>query len=103
MLYEFIKAWRATRDPFDEVILYFFFQWFLNHCISKIAEPMPHYLRMLTYAREPDTEWGPAKNENRSGRYKPTIENSTGIDQLNLTDHDNDSMFDSENVLRVRF
>ena len=26
---------------------------------------------MLNYASQPDTDWGPAKNENRYGRYKP--------------------------------
>ncbi|CAF3908862.1 unnamed protein product, partial [Rotaria sordida] len=46
-----------------------------------VIEHMPHYLRMLTYTRQPDTEWGPEKNENRYSRYKPKIEQSTFINQ----------------------
>ena len=30
---------------------------------------MPHYLRMLTYASQPQDNWGPARKENRCGRY----------------------------------
>ncbi len=63
---------------------------------------MPRYLRMLTYASQPDTEWGPAKNENRSGRYQPKIDQSTPIYQSNMNDGDDNLAFDSENILRTR-
>ncbi len=35
---------------------------------------MPHYLRMLNYASKPQSDWGPAKKENRYDRYE-LIEN----------------------------
>jgi hypothetical protein len=58
---------------------------------------------MLTYARQPDTEWGPVKNENRFGRYKPKIDKSTYVYQSNITnDDDNNSMIDSMNIFRVK-
>ncbi|CAF1249713.1 unnamed protein product [Adineta steineri] len=53
MIYEFIKAWNATRNYQNE-----------------ISNDMPHYLRMLTYASQPQDEWGPARKEDRHGRYE---------------------------------
>ncbi|CAF1299631.1 unnamed protein product [Rotaria sordida] len=85
MVYEFIKAWKVT-----------------NSLQYKVIEHMPHYLRMLTYARKPDTEWGPAKNENRYGRYKPKIEQSTSINQSNINDSDNNSTLKFKNMFRTR-
>ena len=55
MIYEFIKAWKATRIPRNQIQ----------------EHDMPHYLRMLTYASQPEDNWGPAKKENRYGRYAP--------------------------------
>ncbi len=63
---------------------------------------MPHYLRMLRYARQPDAEWGPAKDENRYGRYKPKIDKSSYVCQLDTNDGDSNLAFDSENIFRVR-
>ncbi len=74
----------------------------MNCCILKVVEPMPHYLRMLTYARQPDEEWGPVKNENRFGRYLPKIEKSNNVYQLDISNGDNNLAFDSENNFRVR-
>ena len=75
MIYELIKGWRITgRDQYQ-----------VNEPLSgalrsascyQVNEHMPHYLRMLTYAIQPETEWGPAKNENRHGRYSPKIDRS---------------------------
>jgi hypothetical protein len=31
---------------------------------------MPHYLRMLTYASQPQDDWGPARKEDQCGRYE---------------------------------
>ncbi len=36
---------------------------------------MPHYLRMLNYASKPQSDWGPAKKENRYDRYELRNEN----------------------------
>ncbi|CAF1230475.1 unnamed protein product [Rotaria sp. Silwood1] len=63
MIYEFIKAWKATHR-YD----------------SQMSIEMPHYLRMLTYASQPDKDWGPARKETRYGRYEAmnqTIENDS--------------------------
>jgi hypothetical protein len=57
---------------------------------------------MLTYARQPDEEWGPVKNENRFGRYKPKIDKSTYVYQLNINDDENNSSIDSTNIFRVK-
>lgn len=76
MIYEFIKAWKATRTTQLEV------------------STMPHYLRMLTYARQPDTEWGPAKDVNRFGRYKPKKEE--------FFNDDDDSSLNSANIFRIK-
>jgi hypothetical protein len=37
---------------------------------------MPHYLRMLSYAKEPDDQWGPARDTDRFGRYSPRASES---------------------------
>ncbi len=63
---------------------------------------MPHYLRMLTYARQPDAEWGPVKNENRFGRYKPKIDKTNYAYQMNIDDDDNNSTTDSMKIVRVK-
>ena len=52
---------------------------------------MPHYLRMLTYAIQPDTEWGPAQNENRQNRYAPKIDRP-----------EMETETDSQSIVRVR-
>ena len=31
---------------------------------------MPHYLRMIKYASEPEDDWGPSRRENQCGRYE---------------------------------
>ena len=54
MIYEFIKAWKATRSSVDPLM---------------IQEEKPHYLRMLTYASQPDDEWGPSRKADQIGRY----------------------------------
>lgn len=73
-------------------------------CKKVTSEPIPHYLRMLTYARQPDDEWGPAKNENRFGRYEPKVEKSNLVDQIEIKDVDVDrySTQDSENIFRIQ-
>jgi len=63
---------------------------------------MPHYLRMLTYARQPDDEWGPVKNENRYGRYKPKIDKSISVYRSDMNGGDSNLAFDSENIFCVR-
>ncbi len=62
---------------------------------------MPHYLRMLTYARQPDMEWGPAKNENRYGRYKQKIDSSAATYQSDVNDGNNNFALDLENTVRI--
>ncbi|CAF3666325.1 unnamed protein product [Rotaria sp. Silwood1] len=52
--------------------------------------------------KQPDTEWGPAKNEKRYGRYKPKIEQSTSINQSNMNDDDNNSAFKLENMPHIQ-
>ncbi|CAF3775149.1 unnamed protein product [Rotaria sp. Silwood1] len=81
MIYEFIKAWKITDSSGYPV-----------------AENMPHYLRMLVYAREPDVEWGPAKPENRYGRYGPKIDKSTPKYQADLNPGDINLAFEPENT-----
>ncbi|CAF4851966.1 unnamed protein product [Rotaria sp. Silwood1] len=81
MIYEFIKAWKITDSSGYPV-----------------AENMPHYLRMLVYAREPDIEWGPAKPENRYGRYGPKIDKSTPKYQADLNPGDINLAFEPENT-----
>ncbi|CAF4053272.1 unnamed protein product [Adineta steineri] len=85
MIYEFIKAWKST-----------------NSSQHQINENMPHYLRMLTYVSQPDTEWGPSKNENRWGRYKPKIDQLPSTYQSNNNDGDDISTLDSENIRRTK-
>ncbi len=63
---------------------------------------MPHYLRMLTYAREPDIEWGPAKDENRFGRYKPKIDKSSYVYQSDINNDDNNSMLNLKDVFSIQ-
>lgn len=57
---------------------------------------MPHYLRTLVYASEPDDEWGPTKNENRYGRYKPRIDQSIYKYQENITNDDNNTAVENK-------
>jgi hypothetical protein len=57
---------------------------------------MPHYLRMLTYARQPDIEWGPAKNVNRYGRYTPKSV------QLGANDGGSSLTLDSQKIFRTQ-
>ncbi|UJR35040.1 hypothetical protein I4U23_027816 [Adineta vaga] len=78
MIYECIKAWKVT---------------------NRINEHMPHYLRMLTYVSQPDDEWGPIKNENRSGRYKPKVEST---DQTNIANGDENFAFDFGTIYLTR-
>ncbi|CAF3973020.1 unnamed protein product [Rotaria sp. Silwood1] len=78
MIYEFIKAWKITDSPDYQV-----------------AENMPHYLRMLVYASEPDIEWGPAKLENRYGRYEPKI------DQTGINHGDNNLTVESKSTFHL--
>ncbi|CAF1219759.1 unnamed protein product [Rotaria sp. Silwood1] len=84
MVYEFIKAWKATNSLQYEVKI-FFFSTIMNICLL-----------------QPDTEWGPAKNEKRYGRYKPKIEQSTSINQTNVNDDDNNSAFKFENMPHIQ-
>jgi hypothetical protein len=63
---------------------------------------MPHYLRMLTYAIEPETEWGPAKNENRYGRYIPKMKSSKDIHKLNNTEDESNLDVHPQNIFRIR-
>ncbi len=102
MIYEFIKAWKVTSNPLYQVKLLFFSLMIVNCCSLKVTEPMPHYLRMLAYAREPDVEWGPAKNENRYGRYQPKIDKSISVYQSDINDDNSNLAVDSENIFRVR-
>jgi hypothetical protein len=64
---------------------------------------MPHYLRMLTYASQPQDEWGPARKEDQCGRYEPMNLNKTepvGSDKkLNksyIINENIDNAFDSQ-------
>lgn len=58
---------------------------------------------MLKYAREPDAEWGPAKDVNRFGRYKPKKDHSISNDHSDIIDDDDDdSMLNSKNIFRIR-
>ena len=56
---------------------------------------------MLNYAREPDAEWGPAKDVNRFGRYKPKRNRSISFDHSDMID-DDDSVLNSKNIFRIR-
>jgi len=69
MIYEFIKAWKATKHYQNQVNEFLLEDLLLNF-VLKIANDMPHYLRMLTYASQPADDWGPARKENRYGRYE---------------------------------
>ncbi|CAF3356174.1 unnamed protein product [Rotaria sp. Silwood2] len=60
MIHEFIKAWKATKN----------YQ-------NQISINMPHYLRMLTYASQPQDDWGPARKENQCGRYEALNKKTT--------------------------
>ena len=92
MIYEFVQAWKATAED--------------QYQAFEIDQKMPHYLRMLTYASQPDNLWGPAKDENRFGRYKPkkvksTIEQSFSMKNSDTDDEDSIGM-GAQNVYRVR-
>lgn len=63
---------------------------------------MPHYLRALKYASEPEVEWGPAKNENRFGRYQPKIDKSERFDSSKLPMGDENFAFDLDSNLCTR-
>ncbi|CAF4371826.1 unnamed protein product [Rotaria sp. Silwood2] len=66
-----------------------------------VTENMPHYLRMLVYASEPDIEWGPAKIENRYGRYGPKIDQSTSKYQSSINQGENNLAFEPENTFHL--
>jgi hypothetical protein len=51
---------------------------------------------MLTYARQPDIEWGPAKNVNRYGRYTPKNV------QLGANDGGSSLTLDSQKIFRTQ-
>lgn len=70
--------------------------------LLKIDESMPHYLRMLTYARQPDEEWGPIKNENRFGRYKPKIDKSAYLNELDMVNDNSNLTSNSKDIFRVQ-
>ena len=53
-------------------------------------------MRMLTYVRQPDKEWGPAKDENRYGRYTPRNV------QLNGKDSDSNLTLNSQSIFRTQ-
>lgn len=75
--------------------------------LNKDNSNRPHYLRALNYALQPDSEWGPAKNENRFGRYKPKLDRKF-VDQVVVNntatenDLDNDSSFEMNNIYHIR-
>ena len=104
MIYELIKAWRVTSHPQPQVRAFVVPQRsFVGiDCPYKIDERMPHYLRMLTYASQPEAEWGPAKDENRTGRYKPKAANAVTSSQSKVSMGDENFAFDSEHILRTR-
>lgn len=104
MIYEFIKAWKVTsNDQYQVETVFFVLIIFKLLFFIQIDESTPHYLRMLTYARQPDNEWGPTKNENRFGRYKPKIDKSIYACQSDVGgDDDSNLNSDSEDIFRVR-
>ena len=57
---------------------------------------------MLKYAREPDAEWGPSKDINRFGRYKPKKGESIDYNPSYFNDDDDDSILNSKNIFRVK-
>jgi hypothetical protein len=65
MIYELIKAWKATKYNQNQVKEFLLENFLLNFVLK-----MPHYLRMLTYASQPADDWGPARKEDRYGRYE---------------------------------
>lgn len=69
MGFELVKAWKITKSPqkgvsFKKIQV-------MNHSnrVLKISDRMPHYLRMLTYASQPELGWGPARKEFQYDRY----------------------------------
>ncbi|CAF1272957.1 unnamed protein product [Rotaria sp. Silwood1] len=60
MIHELIKAWKATKNYQNQISIY-----------------MPHYLRMLTYASQPQDDWGPARKENQCDRYEALNKKTT--------------------------
>jgi hypothetical protein len=73
MIYEFVKAWKATRisqNQVNECLIMIF----IDDFFVKISNNMPHYLRMLTYASQPQDDWGPARKADQCGRYTAAIE-----------------------------
>lgn len=53
---------------------------------------------MLTYAQQPDVEWGPVRNENRFGRYAPKIDHSISKSEMTIDNAEHDSTLRSENI-----
>ncbi|CAF3356088.1 unnamed protein product [Rotaria socialis] len=84
MIYELIKAWKITSNP--------------NY---PVAGNMPQYLRTLVYASEPDMEWGPAKNENRSGRYTPKIDQPTSKYEPDINNDDTTLTTEAANIFHL--
>ncbi|CAF1329947.1 unnamed protein product [Rotaria sordida] len=84
MIYELIKAWKITDSSHYPVI-----------------DNMPHYLRMLVYASKPDIEWGPAKIENRYGRYESKTDQSTSQYQSDIKHGNNNSAFELDNTFHL--
>ncbi|CAF5208518.1 unnamed protein product, partial [Rotaria magnacalcarata] len=66
-----------------------------------VAGNMPHYLRTLVYASEPDMEWGPAKNENRNGRYIPKIDQSTSKYESDINNDGNTLATKAANIFHL--
>ncbi|CAF3491483.1 unnamed protein product [Rotaria sp. Silwood1] len=93
MIYEFIKAWKITK-----------------HYQNQISNDMPHYLRMLTYASEPQDDWGPARTEDRYDRYAainqrtmvPSEHNKKLDNKSFIFDENINNAFDSQNVICSR-
>ncbi|CAF4374061.1 unnamed protein product [Rotaria sp. Silwood2] len=91
IIYELIKAWKATHR-YD----------------NQMSIEMPHYLRALTYASQPDKDWGPARKETRYGRYEAmnqTMENDSKPNNGSII-NDNENVneaFDPELDMTSRF
>ena len=66
---------------------------------------MPHYLRMLTYGSQPAEEWGPARKEDRYGRYEFMNTKSTdptATDRQHMNGNINEA-FNSQPYICSRF
>jgi hypothetical protein len=77
MIYQWIKAWKATKHYQNQVNECLFEGFFFIDCFVQIWNGMPHYLRMLRYASQPADDWGPARKQDQYGRYEFMNKNST--------------------------